>query len=52
MVPALNGRLDSAAGATKNIGWRLNRLVTAGEAIPHDAVFGFEPQVREEVEAQ
>lgn len=52
MVPALNGRLDSAAGATKSIGRRLNRVVTAGDSIPHDTVFGFEPQVREEVEGQ
>lgn len=51
VTPALNGRLDSIAGGTANTGWRLNRLVTAGGSIPHDTVFWFEPQVREEVEA-
>ncbi|MBE3050215.1 hypothetical protein IMZ48_48505 [Candidatus Bathyarchaeota archaeon] len=50
VTPALNGRLPMTGNA-ENDGWRLNRMVAAGASIPHDAVFWFEPQVREEVEA-
>lgn len=52
VTPALNGRLDSAVVGTKHIGWRLNRMVTAGGAIPHNTVFRFEPQVKEDLGGQ
>lgn len=51
-TPALNGRLMSTAGDSMITGWRLNRMVAAGGSIPHDTVFWFEPQVREEVGGQ
>lgn len=52
VTPALNGRLDSAVVGTKHIGWRPNRTVTTGGAIPHNTVFRFEPQVREDLGGQ
>lgn len=49
--PALNGRLDAAAGAAKISTRKANRVETAGPSIPHGIRFAFEPYVQEEVSA-
>ena len=48
-MPALNGRLDSSTAETRNVvGWRTNRMATAGQSIPHGSMFWFEAYVQEE----